>query len=200
MSEKYPEVLRVGKNRVRNLHGMRHNHCYTSPVYREKTNIMNTKLADRYAEHPAVIGWHVSNEYGGDCHCDYCQDAFRDWLKEKYKTLDALNDAWWTTFWSHTYSNWSQVESPAPHGETMVHGLNLDWKRFVTAQTLDFYRHEIKPLKAAKPEMPATANFMELFEALDYAKMADDIDVISWDSYPTWHDQQDASFLQHTQQ
>ncbi|MGP4039423.1 beta-galactosidase [Gracilibacillus sp. D59] len=195
MSEKYPEVLRVGANRVRNLHGMRHNHCFTSPVYREKVEIMNSKLAERYADHPAVIGWHVSNEYGGECHCDYCQDAFREWLKKKYQTLDALNDAWWTTFWSHTYSSWSQVESPAPHGEKMVHGQNLDWKRFVTDQTLDFYRHEVKPLKAVKPEMPATANFMETFEGLNYAKFADDIDVISWDSYPTWHDQQDESYL-----
>lgn len=148
MSEKYPEVLRVSERRVRNLHGMRHNHCYTSPVYREKITIINTKLAERYANHPAIVGWHLSNEYGGECHCDYCQDAFRNWVKEKYQTLDALNHAWWTTFWSHTYTSWSQVESPAPHGETMVHGQNLDWKRFVTDQTIDFYRHELKPLKA----------------------------------------------------
>ncbi|PWU67948.1 beta-galactosidase [Gracilibacillus dipsosauri] len=195
MSEKYPEVLRVGANRVRNLHGMRHNHCFTSPVYREKTTMMNTKLAERYAHHPAVIGWHISNEYGGECHCSYCQDAFREWLKKKYQTLDALNDAWWTTFWSHTYTSWSQVESPAPHGETMVHGQNLDWKRFVTDQTLDFYRHEIKPLKKANPDLPATANFMEAFEGLNYAKFADDLDIVSWDSYPTWHDEQDESNL-----
>lgn len=187
MSEKYPEVLRVGPNRVRNLHGMRHNHCFTSPVYREKIEIMNTKLAERYSDHPGVIGWHISNEYGGECHCDLCQDAFRNWVKEKYQTIDNLNHAWWTTFWSHTYTNWSQVESPAPHGETMVHGQNLDWKRFVTDQTLDFYRHEIKPLKAKNPELPATANFMEAFEGLNYDKFADDLDFVSWDAYPTWH-------------
>ncbi|SFR07873.1 MULTISPECIES: beta-galactosidase [unclassified Paenibacillus] len=190
MSQKYPEVLRVEANRVRNLHGFRHNHCSTSPVYREKVRIMNTKLAERYANHPAVIGWHISNEFGGDCHCDYCQEAFRAWVEDKYGTLDKLNHAWWTTFWSHTITDWSQVESPAPHGETQVHALNLDWRRFVTDQTADFIKHEIVPLKAANPAIPVTTNLMEFFEGLNYWKFADLLDVISWDSYPTWHDRE----------
>ncbi|MFT9367637.1 beta-galactosidase [Paenibacillus polymyxa] len=190
MSQKYPEVLRVGANRVRNLHGFRHNHCYTSPVYREKVRIMNTKLAERYANHPAVIGWHISNEFGGDCHCDHCQEAFRAWVQDKYGTLDNLNHAWWTTFWSHTVTDWSQVESPAPHGETQVHAMNLDWRRFVTEQTADFIKHEIVPLKAANPDIPVTTNLMEFFEGLNYWKFADLLDVISWDSYPTWHDRE----------
>nr|WP_211189329.1 beta-galactosidase [Paenibacillus polymyxa] len=190
MSQKYPEVLRVGVNRVRNLHGFRHNHCYTSPVYREKVRIMNTKLAERYANHPAVIGWHISNEFGGDCHCDYCQEAFRTWVQDKYGTLDRLNHSWWTTFWSHTVTDWSQVESPAPHGETQVHAMNLDWRRFVTEQTADFIKHEIVPLKAANPDIPVTTNLMEFFEGLNYWKFADLLDVISWDSYPTWHDRE----------
>ncbi|AOZ92370.1 beta-galactosidase [Paenibacillus crassostreae] len=188
MSAAYPEVLRVNRERVRNIHGFRHNHCYTSPVYRDKVEIMNSKLAERYSQHPAVIGWHISNEYGGDCHCDYCQEAFREWLKRKYVNLDALNHAWWTTFWSHTYSDWAQVESPSPRGEMMVHGQNLDWKRFVTDQTVDFYRHEIKPLKEINPALPATTNFMDLYEGLNYWKFADVVDVVSWDAYPTWHD------------
>lgn len=194
MSAKYPEVLRIEANRVRNLHGMRHNHCYTSPVYREKTAIINRKLAERYAHHPAVVGWHISNEFGGDCHCDYCQDAFRQWLQKKYGTLEALNAAWWTNFWAHTYTDWSQVESPAPHGENMVHGQNLDWRRFVTHQTVDFCRHEIESVKWANPELPATTN-MHMIEGLDYRKFADILDVISWDAYPTWHNGVDDSKL-----
>lgn len=187
MSEKYPEVLRVERNRVHNLHGFRHNHCFTSPVYREKTAILNAKLAERYSQHPAVIGWHISNEFGGECHCDLCQNAFRDWLKVKYNnSLDEVNHAWWATFWSHTYTSWTQIESPAPHGETQVHGLNLDWRRFVSERTIDFCQHEINVVRPYNPALPITTN-MHMIDGIDYRELAKILDVVSWDAYPEWH-------------
>ena len=195
MSQKYPEVLRVGRDRVPALHGGRHNHCMTSPVYREKTLKINRLLADRYSQHPAVLGWHISNEYGGECHCDLCQEKFRDWLKARYQTLDNLNHAWWSTFWSHTYTDWSQIESPSPQGEVSIHGLNLDWRRFNTAQVSDFCRHEVAPLKAVNAELPVTTNFMEYFYDYDYWQLAKEIDFISWDSYPMWHREKDETTL-----
>ena len=187
MSEKYEEIRRVQKNGVRDLSGARHNHCYTSPVYREKVKEMNRRLAERFSNHPGVILWHLSNEYGGECYCPLCQEAFRDWLKEKYKTLDALNHAWWTSFWSHTYTDWAQIHAPMPHGETCVHGLVLDWKRFVTHQTLDFIKMERDAVKAVNPDIPVTANLMGFYDGLDYFKIAPELDVVSWDNYPMWH-------------
>ncbi|WP_340396796.1 beta-galactosidase [Paenibacillus sp. FSL E2-0202] len=187
MSQKYPEVLRVERNRVHNLHGFRHNHCFTSPVYREKTAILNAKLAERYSQHPAIIGWHISNEFGGECHCELCQDAFREWLKVKYNnSLDEVNHAWWATFWSHTYTSWSQIESPAPHGETQVHGLNLDWRRFISERTIDFCQHEINTVRPYNPELPITTN-MHMIDGIDYRELAKILDVVSWDAYPDWH-------------
>ncbi|RKD76180.1 beta-galactosidase [Sinobaca qinghaiensis] len=191
MSEKYPEVLRTNADRTKNLHGLRHNHCLTSPVYRKKVRQMAEQLAAGFGDHPAVIGWHISNEYGGDCHCSTCQASFRHWLKEKYETLDALNSAWWTTFWSHTYTSWNQIESPSPLGESLVHGLTLDWKRYTTDQTVDFYQWEAAPLKEKRPDLPATTNFMEEYEGLDYWKFKDVVDIVSWDAYPTWHDNEE---------
>lgn len=193
MSKKYKEVLRVNDRREKQLHGFRHNHCFTSPVYREKVAIMNRKLAERYKDHKALFMWHVSNEYSGECHCELCQNAFRNWVKEKYKTLDALNHAWWGPFWSHTITDWKQVESPSPIGETQVHGQNLDWRRFVTHQTIDFYKHESQPLRELTPHIPVTTNFMAdtadliPFQLLDYSKFSKHVDILTWDCYPAWH-------------
>lgn len=193
MSEKYPEVLRTNDRREKMLHGGRHNHCFSSPIYREKTQKMNYKLAERYGNHPALIMWHVSNEYSGDCHCELCQENFRNWLKDKYKTIENVNKAWWGPFWSHTYTDWSQIESPSSIGENAVHGLNLDWKRFVTDQTIDFYENEAKPLRELTPNVPITTNFMAdtddliPFQSLNYEKFSKHVDILSWDCYPAWH-------------
>lgn len=187
MAEKYPEVRRVNADRVRQLFGERHNHCYTSPIYREKVKQMNQQLAMRFGRHPAVVMWHISNEYGGECHCELCQAAFRKWLKEKYGTIGALNKAWNAKFWSHEYRDFEQIESPAPHGEHSVHGLKLDWKRFVSHQTIDFMKWERDCIREIVPQAKVCVNMMYHFDGIDYFEQAKEIDLASWDSYPTWH-------------
>ena len=193
MADKYPEVLRVDENGQRNLFGERHNHCYTSPIYREKIQVIDRKLAERYGQRSNLVLWHVSNEFGGACYCDLCQNAFRHWLKEKYQTLENLNKAYWATFWSHTYTNWDQVVAPSPRGDQNLLGLNLDWHRFVSDQTIDFYEAEAEVLREITPDIKITTNFMggnpddeHVFFDLDYQKFAEHVDIVSWDSYPSW--------------
>ncbi|MBQ2750548.1 MAG: beta-galactosidase, partial [Clostridia bacterium] len=191
MAEKYPEVLRVNSDNRRILFSARHNHCYSSPIYREKVRQMNTALATRYSHHPAVILWHVSNEYGGACYCDLCKENFRNWLKKKYGTLENLNHAWWSYFWSKNFTSWDQINPPMDNGEHSLHGMNLDWKRFTTDMTVDFMEAEIKPLKEANPSLPVTANLMGFYPGLNYFKFKNVCDVISWDNYPAWHEGDD---------
>ena len=199
MADQYPEVLRVNAHGQRNGFGGRHNHCLTSPIYREKVRIINRKLAERYGKNPNVIAWHLSNEYSGECHCNLCKNAFRDFLKEKFHgDIQALNKAYWTTFWSHTYDSFDQIDPPGPLTETGVHGLNLDWHRFVTEQTADFIRNETQPIRELTPNLPVTINMMFEFYDLNYHKIAKDIDFASWDSYPEWHNGDDALIAQKT--
>ena len=188
LAEKYPEVRRMTGDRLhaptRELQNTRHNHCYTSPVYRAKVRAVNEALAARYGRHPALALWHISNEFNGDCRCPLCMEAFREWLRAKYGSLQALNEAWWTGFWAHTYSDWSQIECI----DQTVDGLVLDWKRFTTHQTADFIRAEAEPLRRLSPGVPVTTNLMGFFEGLDYARIAREIDVVSWDNYPQYHE------------
>lgn len=186
LSRAYPEACRVNADGRRQSHGGRHNHCSTSPAYREKCTIINTKLAERYKGHPALLLWHASNEYnGGDCHCELCYTAFREWLKERYDhDIDALNEAYWSSFWSHRFPDWDYVV-PTDRG---IHGLMLDWERFKTAQMVDFFKAETAPLKDITPHIPVTTNFMPGSSTLDYWAFARAVDVVSWDSYPDWHE------------
>ena len=186
MDIKYPEVMRVSSAGVRNTHGVRHNHCMSSPVYREKVAHMDEMLARRYGSHPALILWHVSNELGGACYCPICVRRFRAYLKNKYKTIDELNQQWWTTFWSHRFTDFDQIDPPSERGESSIHGLNLDWKRFTTWNMNDYMKSEIEILRRETPDIPVTTNFMRMYKGLDYHQMAPELDIISWDSYPAW--------------
>ena len=195
MAEKYPEIKRVAEDGIRYRFGNRHNNCYSSPVYREKVRIMNTKLAERYSNHPGVLMWHVSNEYNvEDCHCPLCCNNFQKWLEEKYGTIDNLNRKWWSSFWSHTYQSFSQIEPPGSHGEYSSNPLKLDWHRFKNHMLKDFLEYEVLALKKVNPNIPVTANFMRFWE-VDYAKLSESVDIISWDNYPFWHSQDNEFFV-----
>ena len=186
LAQKYPEVLRVNDRFERMHFGGRHNHCPSSPVFREKVASLDRSLALRYASRPNVIGWHISNEFSGDCRCPLCQDRFRTWLKEKYGSLDQLNRAWYTDFWSMRYTDWTQIEPPSPSGQMSNLSLLLDWRRFSTFQCKDWIEMEKAAVKSADPSLPCTTNLMERFWDYDYFSLSEALDFVSWDSYPPW--------------
>ena len=188
MDEKYPSVLRVEKDGRRNHHSGRHNHCMSSLEYRALVEKMDTKLAQEFGNHPGLILWHISNELGGECYSDSCKKCFQEYLREKYhNNIEELNKQWWTSFWSRRFDSFEQIEPPYDNGEHSILGLNLDWKRFNSWNMKDYLAFERRILKKYTPQVPATANFMKMFEQLDYVDLAKEIDIISWDGYPSWN-------------
>jgi beta-galactosidase len=186
MSLAYPDVLRADATGRRVHHGGRTNYCPNSPSYRRFAVQMAGKLAERYGQHPALAIWHVSNEYGGSgpCYCENCAAAFRAWLQQRYASLDELNARWWTPFWSHTYTDWSQIEPPYANGESVTHALTIDYRRFQSDSMLECFVLERDALRAVTPDVPITTNMMGTFPHLDYRAWAKEVDVVSWDCYP----------------
>jgi beta-galactosidase len=191
MAKKYPDVTRVDFEGRKRKFGGRHNSCQNSPIYRKFSGLLAGKLAERYQNHPGLLIWHVSNEYGGSCYCDNCAEAFRVWLQERYGTLDALNKSWNTRFWGHTFYHWDEIVPPNALSEewgtdnTNFQGISLDYRRFMSDSLLECYRIEYDAIKKHTPDIPVTTNLMGTYKELDYFKWAPYLDVISWDNYPS---------------
>ncbi|MFE6940358.1 beta-galactosidase [Streptomyces chartreusis] len=185
----HPEALPVDKDGRGLSYGSRQTFCPSSPAYREAALRMAGELARRYADHPALAMWHVHNEYGchnAECYCDESAAAFRRWLRRRYADdLDALNDAWGTRFWSQWYYDWDEILPPRPTGAVPNPTQQLDWRRFSSDELLSLYEAERGVLLEAAPEIPATTNFMVMynFDALDYWRWAPKLDVVSNDHY-----------------
>ncbi|MBV9471191.1 MAG: beta-galactosidase [Abitibacteriaceae bacterium] len=184
VEQKYPDVLRVERNGQRRKHGGRHTFCPHSPNFRRLSTALARRLAERYAQHPALTVWHISNEYGNYCYCDLCAEAFQQWLQARYGTLEEVNRRWYTAFWGHTYTDWSQIETPTTNGQTILQGMLVDYDRFQSQSILDCFKAEATVLREVTPDIPITTNLMGAFKPLDYHRWAREMDIVSWDSYP----------------
>lgn len=187
MAKKFPETMRMRGDRVRLIYGDRENQCNSNEYYREKVKMLDERLAERYGSHPALIMWHLSNEMYGSCHCEDCQKRFRLWLKNKYKTIDKLNEQYWSMFWSHKYTDWEEIESPSSIGDGSVHGLALDYKRFYSDLSVDFLKLEADAIRRYSKAVPITTNMFHHNCGINLYDLSEILDVVSWDSYPRWH-------------
>ncbi|KUO13712.1 beta-galactosidase [Streptomyces sp. DSM 15324] len=185
----HPEALPVDRDGRGLAYGSRQTFCPSSPAYREAALRIARALGERYAAHPAVVMWHVHNEYGchnAECYCDTSAASFRRWLRAKYADdLAALNDAWGTTFWSQWYYDWDEIIPPRATGAVPNPTHRLDWRRFCSDELLALCAAEREVLAEAAPATPATTNFMVMynFDALDYWRWAPTLDIVSNDHY-----------------
>ncbi len=203
MAKKYPDVLRVDYQGRKRKFGGRHNSCPNSPTYRKYAERIADRLGERYKDHPGVLIWHVSNEYGGYCYCDNCAVNFRKWLKEKYGNLEALNKAWNTRFWGHTFYEWDEIVVPNAVSEewngnsTNFQGISLDYRIFQSESLLDCFILERDVLKKHNPDIPVTTNLMGTYNELDYFKWGKEMDVVSWDNYPSYNTPESFTAMRH---
>ncbi|WIX77817.1 beta-galactosidase [Amycolatopsis carbonis] len=192
LSQRHPEILPVRVDGTRLSAGARQQFCPSSPVYREHAARLVEQVATRYAGHPALKMWHIGNEFGCHiraCYCDVSAAAFRDWLRDRYQSIEALNAAWSTTFWSQRYGDWAEIEPPRVAPTFPNPAQQLDYHRFSSDASLGCYLTEREVLSRVTPGVPVTTNFVGLVQkALDWHSWTPHEDVVSLDSYPDPYD------------
>ncbi len=186
LSRKYPEVLPVDKQGRKRTHGMRVFFCYNSPKYRERAAAIAEQMAKRYKDYPNLVLWHVANEYGTHCYCPTCEKKFRQWLKNRYGTIENLNEKWMTAFWGRTVYDFDEIMLPTELNDDYRFNptLNLDYMRFVTDSTIECFENEASILRKYTPNVTIQTNISGHIENLNQFKMTSHMDIVAWDHYP----------------
>ncbi|OXL84243.1 hypothetical protein BCV73_14885 [Paenibacillus sp. SSG-1] len=199
LMDKYPDMYPVDVHGLTKGFGTRRHYCVNHPVYQKYSATIARVMAEHYKDNEHVVAWQIDNEFGGPCYCQSDLHAFRIWLREKYGTVDKLNEEWGTVFWSHTYRSWEEIMLPTyaasdgfsqggsgglmstPYNHNP--GMQLDYRRFYSDSTVAYQRLQIEEIRACS-SLPITHNLMGHFSEIDYFDLGKDLDFISWDNYP----------------
>jgi beta-galactosidase len=186
MFEKYPDIAAMNENGVRVRYGGRRNYCVHNPDFLAATTRIVTAMAEHYKDHPGVIGWQIDNEVGGpQCFDAVSRAAFQAWCQRKYRTLDALNAAWGTIFWGHTYQTWQQIPLPLTAlGNNSNPSLALDFYRFQSDSMHSYVDVQAAILRKIAPREAITHNEMGMYSGVDYYDLNRSLDFVAWDNYP----------------
>ncbi|MDA3799990.1 MAG: beta-galactosidase [Kiritimatiellae bacterium] len=183
---KHPEMLRIDKDGIVQQHGSRQHACHSSKIFREYSKKITKAMAEHYATNPNVVGWQTDNEFFchfSECHCPNCQVSFRKFLKNKYGTIEELNQRWGTAFWALTYSNFDEIETPKEFKPTYPNpAAMLDYQRFLSHDLVKFQHDQTEILREANSNWWITHN--GLFGCIDYRDLCKDLDFLSYDVYP----------------
>jgi beta-galactosidase len=184
---KIPDIALVDEFGNAREYGSRREYSPTNPSYREHAVRIARKMGEHYRDNPHVIGWQIDNEFGDRCYASGTRRAFQQWLKQRYLSLDSLNECWGTVFWSHIYTDWSQIPVPVRR----IHGqhnpsLQLDFFRFMSDVYVEFQQLQVDVLReVCPPQQFITHNFMGFnYPRINYFDLAKTLDLVVWDNYP----------------
>ena len=189
---KWPDLLPVLADGRTFPFGIRRHYCPRHEGYIDACRRMAAAMAAHYGRSKQVVGWQIDNEFGGidfgvSCYCPRCVREWREWLRRRYGTLDALNVAWGTAFWAQEYTAWDQVVAPAAPVTHQNPGLVLDWRRFTSDGIVRFQQVQVDALRGAGvPGQWISTNLMGMHESIDYEALAAPLDIAAWDNYPIW--------------
>ncbi len=182
---KHPELIRVGPDGQPVSTGSRRTTCPRNTAFYHYSKRIVARMADHYAQHPAVIGWQIDSEFGARCYCSLCARQFRDWLRRRYGSLDSVNRRWGTSYTSHTYTDWDQIPVPLDSDTPPNPSLALDFYRFSSESYVAYQQVQLDILDEKCPKHMLTHNFKGFEnESINYFDLAQKLHAVGWVNYP----------------
>ena len=188
--DKYPEVLARTDEGIVMAHGSRQHHNHTSEIYLECCKKITEEMLKAFCDCKNVIGWQIDNEL--NCHrkesySEADDIAFRKWLENKYGTVENLNKAWGTRFWSLEFDDFSRVECPRKTPTHMNPSLKTDYYMFLSDAAINYAYIQTEIIRKYMPDAFITHN--GYFDNIDYRELTDKcLDIMSFDSYPAFRE------------
>ncbi len=186
--EKYPDAIQTGRDGRKIAIGIRGHRCYNNPDFLRLSDRIIRLLSDRYKDNKAVVAWQIDNELEANfCFCEVCTNRYREWLKDKYQTLDNINKAYKNNVWSGEYSSWAQVNPP--FGSYNYAWYNpafmLDFNRFASDDAIEYIKRQRDIIRKNCPDTKITTNTWFCENMIDFYKEFSELDFVSYDNYPT---------------
>jgi beta-galactosidase len=182
----HPEIRNVRADGKVSNYGHRYTICHNNPTFIELAQQIDRKFIEHYAGNENVIAWHIDNEIGSGntCYCEICHKQFIEYLREKYQTVENLNQKWGEHFWSFAFSAFEEV--PLPIGVSMPYpSLALEYARFQSAVNAEFARWRYELMKELHPQAWVTTNFQSSRAThTDIFEMGQYTDVYGTNFYP----------------
>ncbi len=193
LAHKHPSILSEDENGNQRVFGGRRQYCFNSDIYREYSIKITTELVRHYKDEPAIIAWQIDNEFGHEgsdmCYCEQCHTKFQKFLKERYQTIDHLNETYGTIFWGQTYNDFNEIPIPKKTITTHNPSLQLDWARFRSYSVNSYAQEQTKLVQQLKGEHQlVTTNVSGGFfdKWFDHEENVELMDFVSYDNYPVW--------------
>ena len=182
LARRYPEIAGERETGRRIGWGARQEADFTHPAFRFHAERVVRRVVERYADHPAVIGYQVDNEPGNELFFNHgVFQRFADELRHEYGTVERLNDEWGLTYWSHRLSTWSDLWTPDNNAQPQY---DLAWRRHQARLTTELIEWQTRVVREyARPEQ-----FVTTCMAYDRPALQDDavgavLDVTSGNAY-----------------
>lgn len=160
LHKKYPSIDIVNRSGARQNALTRYMEDVGDPDFQRYALRLAEKIASRYKDHPALLSFGLCNELGAGflSFSGSALKRYREWVRERYATIDAVNHAWAGQRWSRKINSFDDIDFPVDADVKGSPERYLDMRRFFSDELITYIRSLRETVNHAAPGVPISTN------------------------------------------